>query len=58
MIAADIVIKSFKKTGISNALDETEDHLVWDGDEASEADVESGTDYEATTSDVSSTDSD
>ncbi|KAH9377983.1 hypothetical protein HPB48_011085 [Haemaphysalis longicornis] len=29
MITADVVIKSFKKTGILSGLDATEDHLVW-----------------------------
>lgn len=59
MIVADVVIKSFKKTAVLNALDATVVHLVWDGDEASEADVEFGGDDEATSpaSNVSSTDS-
>uniref|UniRef100_A0A147BLR1 Putative pogo transposable element n=1 Tax=Ixodes ricinus TaxID=34613 RepID=A0A147BLR1_IXORI len=56
MIGADIIVKSFKKTGISNALDATEDHLVWDEDE-SETDEKSGGDDGATTSDAT-TDSD
>ncbi|KAH9383278.1 hypothetical protein HPB48_024398 [Haemaphysalis longicornis] len=60
VIVADVVVKSFKKTAVLNALDATADHLVWYGDEASEADVEFGGDDEATspTSNVSSTDSD
>lgn len=36
MIDVNMVARSFKKTGISNALDATEDHLVWDDEEASE----------------------
>ncbi|KAH9366623.1 hypothetical protein HPB48_021074 [Haemaphysalis longicornis] len=41
MIGADIVVKSFKKTGIVNALDTTEDHLGWDEDKASKTDEKS-----------------
>ncbi|KAH9370711.1 hypothetical protein HPB48_013982 [Haemaphysalis longicornis] len=37
MIAADIVVKSLEKIGTLNALDASEDHLVWDGDKASES---------------------
>ncbi|KAH9369578.1 hypothetical protein HPB48_011528 [Haemaphysalis longicornis] len=50
--------QELQKTGTSNALDATEDVSVWDGDKASEANVESKVDDEATTSDVGSTDSD
>lgn len=57
MIAGGVVIKSFKKTGIWNALNMTDDHVVWDGDEAPEADLESVGNDEATTGNVSSTDS-
>lgn len=30
MIPGDIIVKGFKKTGISNRLDGTEDNLLWD----------------------------
>ncbi|KAG7170740.1 hypothetical protein Hamer_G013600 [Homarus americanus] len=30
-------IKSFKKCGISNAMDGTEDYLLWDTDDAADA---------------------
>lgn len=53
MIITHAVVKSFKKTDLSNALDASEDHLVWDGNEASEANGESKGDSKATTSDVS-----
>lgn len=53
MVGAAIIVNSFKKTGISNALDSSEDHLLWDGGETSEADEESGGDDEATTCDAS-----
>uniref|UniRef100_A0A6B0UZR7 Putative pogo transposable element n=1 Tax=Ixodes ricinus TaxID=34613 RepID=A0A6B0UZR7_IXORI len=33
MIPAEIIVKSFKKTGISNRLDGTEDHLLCDHDD-------------------------
>lgn len=39
MISADIVIGSFKNTGMSTVLDATGDHLVWDGYGASKADM-------------------
>lgn len=50
MFAADVVVKGFEKTGIMNALDAIEEHLVWDEDKASEADVEFGGADKTTTS--------
>ena len=32
LIKAEIMVKSFKKTGISNSLDGTEDDAVWEND--------------------------
>ena len=35
-VKVEIVIKSFKKCGISNAMDGTEDDLLWDTDDDEE----------------------
>lgn len=52
MIGADVVAKSFKKTGIPNTMGATDDHLVWNKDEASEANAESRGDDDTMTSDI------
>ncbi|KAH9374771.1 hypothetical protein HPB48_001060 [Haemaphysalis longicornis] len=57
MIAVDVVVKSFTKTGTMNALDGTTDHSVWDEDRALEAGVKSVCGYDATVSDVTYTES-
>lgn len=36
-ISDDVVTKSFKKTGISNALDASEDDMLWDSEKESES---------------------
>jgi hypothetical protein len=44
-----IIVKSFKKCGISNALDGSEDHLIYeednDDDEEEEEEEEESSDY-------------
>ena len=39
-IPVDLIMRSFKSCGINNALDGTEDDLVWDDDEEEEAEDE------------------
>lgn len=40
-ISDEVVVKSFKKTGISNALDGTEDDRLWDSEDTADSDRES-----------------
>ena len=40
MERVDLITRSFKSYGINNALDGTEDDLVWDDDEEEEAEDE------------------
>ncbi len=37
-ITSDIISKSFKKTGISNALDGSEDDILWNDGDSSDTD--------------------
>ncbi|KAH8042464.1 hypothetical protein HPB51_023474 [Rhipicephalus microplus] len=39
MISPEIIVRSFKKTGISNALDETKDNVVHENDEGDHAEA-------------------
>ena len=45
-IPAELITKSFKSCGITNALDGTEDEAVWDDEGEEEKDPEDGIDNE------------
>lgn len=42
MISPDVILKSFKKTGISSELDGTEDDAIWNGRDTCESDSDCG----------------
>ena len=55
-IPVDLITRSFKSCGINNALDETEDDLVWDDDEEEAEDEEEPMDNKFETDDSSAED--
>ena len=51
-LSPDIIKKSFKKCSISNSLDGSEDHLIYDDDSESDIDIDPSDDLMSDTDDV------